>query len=83
MSLLRKDLDRELLHKGVGALVRDRPACPDCGRTPLTGEVVHVYEHGDAVCALCRPGRGEEPLRTERVRHFEHGNAVRATARAA
>ena len=83
MQPTREDLERQLLRKGVGALVRDRPACAGCGRTPLTGEVVHVYERGDIVCVLCRPRRRQDPVRTELVRSCEHGHAVRPTARAA
>jgi hypothetical protein len=79
-----EQLERGLLRRGLGALEADRHSCTDCGRTPLTGEHVHVY--GDdqrIVCALCRPGRRELPVTTELVRHCEHGHTVRLTARAA
>jgi hypothetical protein len=77
-----EQLERVLLRRGVGALEADRHCCEDCGRTPLTGEHVHLYD-GRIVCALCRPGRREAPLATELVRHCEHGYTVRLTARAA
>jgi hypothetical protein len=80
-----EQLERVLLRRGVGVLEADRDSCVDCGRTPLTGEHVHVYGERDEriVCALCRPGRSEAPMATELVRHCEHGYTVRLTARAA
>jgi hypothetical protein len=77
-------LERSLLRRGVGALAADRNRCSDCGRTPLVGEHVHLYErdHG-MVCELCRPLRREHPAASELVRHSEHGHTVRLAARAA
>jgi hypothetical protein len=71
------DLERELLRVGVGVLAAGRARCRDCGRTPLIGEDVHVYERGRIVCELCRQLRFEAPVSTERVRHSEYGHAVR------
>jgi hypothetical protein len=81
-------LERHLLLRGVGALEAGRSRCADCGRTPLIGEHVHLYEtrRADAaeiVCELCRQLRREAPLASEIVRHSEHGQTVRITARAA
>ena len=78
-------LERVLLRRGLGALAAVRHCCVDCGRTPLTGEHVHVYGGREEriVCALCRPARREMPLATEIVRHCGHGHTVRLTARAA
>jgi hypothetical protein len=80
-----QQLERVLLRRGLGALEAARDCCADCGRTPLTGEQIHVYADGQhrIVCELCRPARRESPLASEIVRHFEHGHAVRLTARAA
>jgi hypothetical protein len=80
-----EQLERVLLRRGLGALEADRDRCADCGRTPLTGERVHIYEgHSQpVVCELCRPLRSESPLASELVRHCEHGHAVRLMARAA
>jgi hypothetical protein len=77
--------ERVLLRRGVGALEADRNRCADCGRTPLTGEQVHLYDgrRGGIVCELCRPVRREPPVATELVRHCEHGHTVRLTRRAA
>jgi hypothetical protein len=86
MSPPRLDgLERLLLRRGVGALEADRSRCVDCGRTPLTGEHVHLYEgrKGGLVCELCRTLRREAPVATELVRHCEHGHTVRLTVRAA
>jgi len=83
-----EELERSLLMRGLGALTADRTSCSDCGRTPLTGEQVHLYEGRSAaepevVCELCRQLRRERPLLTEAVRHCEYGQTVRLTARAA
>jgi hypothetical protein len=83
-----EQLERSLFRRGLGALTADRTRCSDCGRTPLTGEQVHLYEgrsaeHSEVVCELCRQLRREPPLASEVVRHSEHGQTVRLTARAA
>jgi recombinational DNA repair protein (RecF pathway) len=77
--------ERVLLRRGVGVLTADRNRCADCGRTPLVGELVHLYEHrGGVVCELCRSRRREDPVLSETVRHSEHGHCVvRIAARAA
>jgi hypothetical protein len=77
--------ERTLLRRGVGALEANRDRCADCGRTPLTGEQVHLYEgrKRGIVCELCRQLRSEAPVATELVRHCEHGHTVRLTVRAA
>jgi hypothetical protein len=79
-----EQFERVLLRRGVGALAADRHRCVDCGRTPLVGERVHLYERGQGiVCELCRPLRREPSVASEPVRHSEHGHAVRLAARAA
>jgi len=80
-----EQLERRLLRRGVGALAADRHCCVDCGRTPLTGEYVHLYDgrRQGIVCELCRTARREAPVATEIVRHCEHGHAVRLTVRVA
>jgi hypothetical protein len=72
-----RDLERLLLRVGVSLLAADREKCRDCGRTPLTGEDVHLYERGTVVCELCRPLRAGAPVSTERVRNSEFGQTVR------
>ncbi len=80
-----EQFERMLLRRSVGVLTSDRNHCADCGRTPLVGERVHLYEErGErVVCELCRPMRHGHPVATETVRHSPHGNCVRLTARAA
>jgi len=80
-----EQFQRMLLRQGVGTLEADRHSCADCGRSPLIGEVVHLYEgrSGGVVCELCRQLRREAPVATASVRHSVHGHAVRLTARAA
>ncbi len=77
-------LERILLQRGIGTLEAERTRCADCGRTPLFGEVVHLYDgrRPRLVCELCRPLRREAPVATQPVRHAAHGNTVRITARA-
>ena len=77
--------ERSLLRRGLGVLESDRNRCADCGRTPLTGEQVHLYDgrKGGVVCELCRPLRREAPVASELVRHCEHGHTVRLTVHAA
>lgn len=77
--------ERILLRRGLGALEADRTCCADCGRTPLFGELVHLYDgrRPRLVCELCRPLRREAPVASQPVRHAAHGNTVRITARAA
>ncbi|HEX4466203.1 MAG TPA: hypothetical protein VH025_03375 [Solirubrobacteraceae bacterium] len=79
-----EQFERVLLRHSVGMLEADRSCCADCGRTPLTGEQVHLYEGSrhPIVCELCRPLRRESPLASELVRHGEHAT-VRILARAA
>lgn len=77
------DLERELLRQGVGRLAAGRSRCADCGRSPLTGEQLHVYATAQVVCELCRPLRAAPPERSEPVRGGEHGHTVRVRRLAA
>ena len=71
-----------LLRHSVGALSARRHGCVHCNRTPLVGEVIHMY--GDRlVCELCRPLHREPPARSETVRSPEHQRAVRTRPSAA
>lgn len=77
-------LERRLLRRGVKLLAADRHSCSQCGRTPLVGERVHVYEREPGmVCDLCRLRRAGLPHASERVLHSEHGHTVRLAVRAA
>ncbi len=85
-TLMPADLELRLLRKGLGELEHDRQSCADCGRTPLTGEVVHHYatvEGERLVCELCRPLRRAAPDRSELMHAPEHERSVRVQSRAA
>lgn len=71
-----------LLRHSVSALRARRHGCVHCHRTPLIGEVVHLYGER-LVCELCRPLHRETPGRSEIVRSPEHDRAVKARPRAA
>jgi hypothetical protein len=83
LGISEPDLERELLRKGVGAREAGRHHCADCGRTPLVGERVHVYDGATVVCALCRPRRRAAPEHSHVVQHSERGQTVRLRVRAA
>lgn len=73
------DLERHLLRKTVGRLVRARSHCADCGRTPLEGERIHPLPRGGFACALCRSHhRGDLP--STLVTGAERGQTVRLRA---
>jgi hypothetical protein len=79
-----RNLELLLLRAAVEALEEDRSRCADCGRTPLAGEWVHLYDgrRRRLVCELCRMLRRDEPLQSMLVREGPTGN-VRITQRAA
>jgi hypothetical protein len=79
-------LEKALLRRSVGDHETHRHRCAHCRRTPLTGEIVHVYAAaaGDRlVCELCRPLRTEAPARSELMHPPEHVRSVRVLSRAA
>ena len=82
----RPSLERALLRRSVGEHEAHRHRCAHCERTPLTGEVVHVYATvaGERlVCELCRPLRREAPARSELMHAPDHERAVRVRRPAA
>jgi hypothetical protein len=80
LGISEPDLERQLLRQGVVRLAAGRAHCHDCGRTPLVGEHVHLFDDGDLVCELCRPRRSGAPERSEAVHHSERGHTVRRRA---
>lgn len=59
-----------ILRRSLGALGTGRDCCSRCRRTPVAGELVHVFESEKVLCALCLAGLPEaerSPLRSERV----------------
>jgi len=86
MPLISLPLERALLRRSMGAHEDQRDRCVHCHRTPLTGEVVHVYAVASGerlVCELCRPLRRETPARSLLMHAPEHDRSVRVTRRAA
>jgi hypothetical protein len=82
-----EQLERELMMRGLGELEAGRSQCADCGRTPLIGEQVDLYEDRPGrpprlVCELCSQLRHSAPVARETVRTACHGQTVRLTARA-
>jgi hypothetical protein len=75
-------IERALVRASVGALAEGRAICRHCHRSPLVGEVVHVYRSGsrrdeEIVCELCRPLRTLAPDRSILVRSPEQAGSVR------
>ncbi len=82
----RPALEHALLRRSMGEHEAHRHRCVHCHRTPLTGEVVHIYAtvEGDRlVCELCRPLRRAAPDRSELTHAPEHERSVRVQSRAA
>jgi hypothetical protein len=79
-------LEKALLRRSMGEHETRRHRCAHCDRTPLTGEVVHLYATvaGERlVCELCRPLRPQAPARSELMHAPEHERSVRLMRRAA
>ena len=82
----RPALEQALLRRSVGESEALRHRCAHCHRTPLTGELVHLYATvgGERlVCDLCRPLRREAPGRSELMHAPDHERAVRVRRRSA
>ena len=78
-------IENALVRASVGALKEGRHTCRHCHRTPLVGEVVHLYGAGsrrgpEIVCDLCRPLRTASPDRSVIVRSAEQAGSVRLVA---
>lgn len=71
------EIEAVLTRRSVGALARDRVTCRDCRRTPLVGEMVHLYGE-QAVCELCRPRHRAAPDSSVLVRSPGHSDLVRS-----
>jgi hypothetical protein len=59
-----------ILRRSLGALGHNCDSCSRCRRTPVAGELVHVFESDTVLCSLCLAGLPEterSPLRSERV----------------
>jgi hypothetical protein len=68
-----------ILRRSVRSLGPDRSSCTRCHRTPVAGELMHVFESEAALCSLCLAGLPEaerSPVRSERVHVTDRRIAV-------
>jgi hypothetical protein len=73
------DLASMILRSSLGALAHHRASCTKCRRTPLAGELLHVFRSGEKLCSLCLaklPEDKRSPLRSERVHAGERRLSV-------
>jgi hypothetical protein len=59
-----------ILRRSLGSLGHDRSSCSRCRRTPVPGELMHVFEADTLLCSLCLaslPEAERSPLHSERV----------------
>jgi hypothetical protein len=68
LALLRRAMEE----RGTGA-----QCCAGCGRTPLIGEYVYVYEQGRVVCELCRRRQHQSPVESHLVHTPAYGHSIR------
>lgn len=76
---LAMELASIILRRSLGALGTNRSSCSSCRRTPVAGELMHVFESDRVLCSLCLAHLPEEeraPLRSERVHVSERRIAV-------
>jgi hypothetical protein len=68
-----------ILRRSLSDLGHDRSSCSRCHRTPVAGELMHVFASEKTLCALCLvrlPEAEREPLRSERVHVTDRPIAV-------
>ena len=68
-----------ILRRSIGALGHGRSSCASCRRTPVAGELMHVFESDRVLCSLCLahlPEGERAPLRSERVHACERRLSV-------
>ena len=76
---MAKDMDSILMQTRLGAVPQDGPRCSSCGRSPLVGERMHVFDSGTTACSLCAPrlvASEGEPVADELVRSTARRLAV-------
>ena len=76
----RPALEQAILRRSVGEHEAHRHRCTHCDRTPVIGEVVHLYatvEGERLVCELCRPLRREPPVGSRLMHSPAHDRTVR------
>jgi hypothetical protein len=73
------ELGLALLRRGIDARAAGREQCDHCGRTPLIGERIHVYESDAVLCELCRALERRPPVQSRIVHGPEFGHTMRIT----
>jgi hypothetical protein len=59
-----------ILRRSLSSLGHSRSSCSGCHRTPVPGELMHVFESEKTLCSLCLnrlPASERSPVRSERV----------------
>jgi len=77
------DLERALLRRGMVQRAAGVQRCEACGRTPLIGERVYVYDCDVLRCELCRSHERQPPAGSWVVHGPEFGHTMRLTDRRA
>ena len=77
------DLELALLRRGMHERAAGCERCGECGRTPLIGERVYVYDDGTVACELCRALSGRAPARWRVVHGPEFGHTMKIVDRRA
>ena len=72
-----QDLERALLRGGIDERTAERERCASCERTPLIGERVYRYAHGELVCELCRTRELGPHVAIELVHGPAFGHTIR------
>lgn len=79
VARMAHDLASIILRSSLGALGHHRSSCSKCRRTPLAGELLHVFGSGEKLCSLCLaelPEAERAPLHSERVHAAERRLSV-------
>jgi hypothetical protein len=74
MRFAAVDLAADLLRRSARADL-SAPCCHACGRRPLPGELLHVYDAERSLCTLCKDAE-RAPLRSERIHADERNLSV-------
>jgi hypothetical protein len=77
------DLELALLRRGVDDRTAEGERCRHCRRTPLIGERIYVYGHGEITCELCRTREPGKPVESRTVHGPAFGHTMRVTDRRA
>lgn len=70
-------LEFAILRRGVDEREARHEECGGCGRTPLIGEQMYVYERDLILCELCRSRRRDAPIDALTIHGEEFGHTLR------